>query len=504
MEMTLEQQRALALARARMRMSGEDFAAVKAEGGDPLANANATITPPPEFVGPRVTFMGMEGMPSPFKNGPPIPFSVHGGRAITDAFEKGSDFVGGSVTDLAAPHMRPEAAGALGAAAKTGIHALPMMIGGGKTAKAVPTLANRMEKGAILKSQNAMRDATLKAGQAEGYKMPPSEVHPTWLGNQLESLSGKEALRQDAIHGNAQVTNALARRAASMPADAPITETTLKAAQDVVTQPYRDVAALPGLPPKDIVEWPRNLEGVRYSQYPRLSKGPTPQTPAESLHDLKAVRLRAKDHWTEANRSGSVLAKDAAEALDAKALALEADLEQAAVASGNAGLVDALREARMKSAKIHDVERAMNEGTGNVSAPRIGSALAKGAPLTGELETIGRFQQAFPKFMGEVEKAPTGGVGKLRWYGAGMLGAGGATAMGPAGAGLAALPLIGDAVRATLLSKYGQKLLVRPSYPGEAAKSLARLGILGGQEAMIAQDKEKREALIRALKQEQR
>lgn len=463
--MTLEQKRALALARARMSMSNSDFAAVKAEG--PTPRREVSIEPD---LGGVVT-------------------------GLLDAFNKGTDYVGGKLTDTLAPYVPPQAAAVAGAAVNTGLQALPMALGGGPAAKAVPALSSRMELGAALRSQDAVRNATLAAGKDAGYKLPPSEVAPTWLGNQFESIAGKDALKQDAIHANQDLTDTLARRAASLHPNSPISQGTLDAAHARVSQPYRDVESLPGIPPKLIVKNPN-------TQYPIRYYGPTPQTPAEALHDLKAARLRAKELWEDFNRTGNVLQKDAARTLDSKAAGLEADIDAAAVASGRQDLVDALRESRTANAKIYDVERSLNEGSGSISAPIIGRMVDKNpGRYTGELETIGKFQQAFPQFMGEAEKAGTGGVGKLRWYGAGMLGAGGATAMGPGGVALAAMPFISDAVRAAILSKLGQRLLVNPSYPGDAATNIARLGILGGQEAMMASEKDRREALIRAIKQ---
>lgn len=477
MEMTIEQRRAVAMANARLRMSNSDFAAVKAEG--PAPRRDASIEPD---LGGVVT-------------------------GLLDAFNKGTDYVGGKVTDLLAPHVPVPVAAGTGALANTALQALPMALGGGPAAKSIPFLADRMERGALLKSQNAVRDATLKAGQSEGYTVVPSEISPTWIGNQFESLAGKEALYQDATRKNALITDKLARRDIGLPEGAAISDDALGALKKAVAQPYRDVDALPGLPPPNTVTYPAGYpgqQGVRYSQYPRHGTGPAPQTPAEALHELKATRDRSFKLWEDYRRNRGVEKLDAAEALDAKALALESDIEKAAIAAGNNELVTELRAARTQYAKIKNVERATNESTGHVSAGSLGRALRNDAPLTGDLETIARFQRAFPNVMGDVERARTGGVGKLRMYGAGMLGGTGMAATGnPAGVLLAALPFIGDAARAGILSKVGQKMLANPSYPGDAATNIARLGILGTQESINVSEKEKREALIRALKQEQ-
>jgi hypothetical protein len=307
-------------------------------------------------------------------------------------------------------------------------------------------------------SRNTVRDATLKVGQEAGYVVPPSAVESSVLKKRLESIGGKAAVGQEAASRNQQVTNALARKALGLADDTPLSEGALDAFRNQAAQPYRDVSALPTLPPD-------RLTGIR--GYPLI--GPEKQAPAEALRDLKLARSQANDKWKEFARTGVVTAQEEAQALSKKVDALENYLEQTAQAAGRNDLAQALKESRTKIAKSYNVERALNLGTGDISAPILGRALDKGAPLTGELETIAKFQQAFPQYMREGEKIPTPGVSKSEALSAALLAGVGGAAGGPAGMVAGALPLLSDPARKLALSKVMQP---SPNYATPATQKV--------------------------------
>src|SRR5690606_24838065 len=66
-------------------------------------------------------------------------------------------------------------------------------------------------------------------------------------------------------------------------------------------------------------------------------------------------------------------------------------------ASGQQELLKNYRAARQTLAKVYDVEKALNVASGNVDAKKLGSTLAKGRPMTGELKQIAEFANQFPK-----------------------------------------------------------------------------------------------------------
>lgn len=362
---------------------------------------------------------------------------------------------GGAVTDIAArAGLPPNVAAGVGYTANVGMQLLPMLMSGD-----APT-AN------VAQSQNAVRDATLKAAQNAGYVVPPSAVNPSWVGNRLESIAGKAALGQEAAATNQRVTNALARKALGLPENAALSEGALEQLRNGLAQPYRDVAALPKVMQQPASRW---ISGGGQSQ------AKVAVDPAKALEELKQARFNANLFWKDFSRTGNSDKFIAATKADALAKQLEQSLETAATASGSPDLVAALRNARTEIAKTHDVERALNIATGDVSAPILGRALDKGAPLSGELETIGRFQQAFPAYAREGERIPTPGVSKSEALAGAILGVGGTAALGPYGAAAGALPLVSGPIRAALLSQPYQRLLVQPSYASTGATRAAML-----------------------------
>lgn len=312
-------------------------------------------------------------------------------------------------------------------------------------------------------SRNAVRDATLKVGHEAGYVVPPSAVESSFLKKRLESIGGKAAVGQEAAARNQQVTNALARKALGLADDTPLSEGALDAFRNQAAQPYRDVAALPTLPPT------RSLVNTNPNRNPYPIIGPAQQSPTDALRDLKLARSQANDKWKEFARTGVVTAQEEAQALSKKVDALESYLEQTAQAAGRNDLAQALKESRTKIAKSYDIERALNLGTGDISAPILGRALDKGAPLTGELETIAKFQQAFPQYMREGEKIPTPGVSKSEALAAALLTGLGGAAGGPAGMVAGALPLLSEPARKLALSKVMQP---SPSYATPATQKV--------------------------------
>lgn len=301
-------------------------------------------------------------------------------------------------------------------------------------------------------SQNAVRDSTIRAGRDEGYVVPPSATGGGWLSRRLESIAGKAAVGQEAAVRNQKITSEIARRELGLPRDAAISTQAIERRRDVLAEPYRQVAAI------------------------------DPEA-AQSLQVLRQTRADATNYWRHYDRSADPQSQTQARTLTAEAERLETYLEGIARNAGRPELVNELRQARRDIAKTHDVERALNLGTGDVSAPTIGRALDAGRPLSGGLNTIGRFQQAFPSYMREGERVPTPGVSKSEALMGSLLGLGGYSALGPGGVALAALPLASGPTRSALLSRPVQSGVLSPNYqpavnPAPSPQLLYQLGIL--------------------------
>lgn len=286
--------------------------------------------------------------------------------------------------------------------------------------------AGQTADAAAAQSRNSLRDSALQEGRAAGYVVPNSDVAPSFLGNRLESLGGKAAIKQDAAASNQQVTNELTRKALGLPDDLPISQGTLDGLRKTAGKAYQEVAAL------------------------------SPQAQAD-LEALKVARSEATGWFTAYNRSARPDDLAKARAAQAASDQLETALEGHATAAGKADLIPALTDARKQIAKTYTVQRALNKATGDVSAPVLGRILDKGKPLSDGLDTVARFNQAFPKFTGVGATTPAAGVSKSEMLvGATLGGLGMAGTGSPEGALAAALPLLSHPARAAALSRFMQ------------------------------------------------
>ena len=299
----------------------------------------------------------------------------------------------------------------------------------------IPAVAGAVKTayGAGKSMLNPVAAATLQEGRKAGYVVPPSTVNPSWLNNKLESVAGKAAVGQEAAKRNQAVTNALVKKALGLADDAPLTEGTLQAARKQAGKVYEEVSQLR---PTDKMEW-----------FPRYHE-------KDLVGQLAKAREGARDAWKSANMGNSD-ARDLARSLEGTAEAIHGDIVDIARANGREDLVKALTQARTKIAKIHDVEKALNLGDENVSAPILGRLLDKSgvAAKSGELKTIGQMAEAFPSVMREGARVPSSGVSGTDAAASALLGTVGyGAAGGPAGMVAAALPLLRSPARSLVLS----------------------------------------------------
>lgn len=276
------------------------------------------------------------------------------------------------------------------------------------------------------KSQNAVRDATLSASKAEGYVVPPSYSGSGLFPRFMEGISGKYKTNQLAGIKNQEVTNKLARRALGIPEDSPLTDEALDAYRFVEAQPYREVA---GLPERQTVKAASN-----YTDWDAPVQAVKGFNPKDALEQLKQTRYESKLLWRGANMGNPEAMKLARQA-DELATNLEKQIEDYASQNGDAALLNRLKMARTKIAKSYTVEKALNEGTGNVDATKLARMIEKGDPLTGELDTAGRFGMAFhdvarPPKSGDanpvtaldfLSSIPSAGLGGMAWGGPGAM-----------------------------------------------------------------------------------
>ena len=378
--------------------------------------------------------------------------NTYAGAALIGA-GTGAAFTEGDIADRA----KAGAGGAVGGIAGKGLGDL---LGWG-----VPKLAARMaDNRATAQVANAQRDAAAIAAKGAGYVIPPADVNPSILNEALGGLSGKIKTAQVASARNQNTTNALARKALGMADDAPLTADALQAfrnnaastgyapirqagevaadanyvkALDNIASQYQGAArSFPGAAKNQVMDM---VDGLRQAKFDA----------GDALDMVKVLRESA-DKAFRAGDSGLGKANKAA------ASALEDQIERHLKAAGDDAAMAAFRKARQDIAKSYTVQKAVNPGSGDVSAPALARELQKGKPLSGDLKTIAEIANAFPKATQALKESPKA-VSPLDFFSGGGL----AAMLGDP----LALATIGarPAARAALLSKGYQGLLASPN-----------------------------------------
>jgi len=362
--------------------------------------------------------------------------------------------------------------GAIGAAAK---------VGGDKVANWVASRG--AARAAQQTAANEVRDGAITASRAAGYTIPPASANPTFTNSALEGFAGKLSTAQHAAIKNQPVTNSLVRNALRLPDDAPLTRETLIGIRREASSAYSAVRGLGQIVPDTEFLQAVDDVGARFASaakdFPKVvGKEATDlvdsfkvkQFDASSAVDaIQVLREQAEANLT-AFAKGSE--KSLGRAQRQLADALEAQLERYASATGTPEMVASLREARTLIAKTYSVEKALREGTGNISARELAKQLAKGKPLSGELRTVAAMGQNFPRAVQDITSSMPG-VSPLDF---GLAGTVGALTGSPA-----ALAMVAGrpAVRSAILSPAFQRMAVNAPNYGPGMLSRGTAGLLG-------------------------
>ncbi len=294
---------------------------------------------------------------------------------------------------------------------------------GGAIGGAIPAVGEAFRAARGAPNLNPTTAATLAEGQKEGYVISPSTVNPSFLNNKLESIAGKAAVGQDVAHRNQDISTLLAKRQMRLPSDTPLnSEDVFDTVRQQHWKPYEDIAAL----------------------------GPEAK---DSLETLKQARFMRNLHLTSFDRTGNSADYLKSQEFKKTIDEMEKHLGDMATAEGKPELMQQLPEARKAIAKTYDIQRAWNEGTGDIAAGKI----AKNKRVTEELATIRKMALAFPSAMREGSRVPTPGVSGTDAAAAALLAVGGAAGGGPMGALAGALPLLRGPARNLVLSPAYQK-----------------------------------------------
>jgi hypothetical protein len=348
----------------------------------------------------------------------------------------GGGISGGTVAGLVNPEDAKTGAliGAVLPPAMQGASALGQAIGKKSAEKYAEALAKF--------GREAPKRETLRESIKAGYVVPPNMVNPSAKNAIIESFSGKQATGQIASVRNQQVTERLVRESLGLADDVPLTKTAL--------------------------EQIRKVEGGAYKKVGELS-----DDAAQALEQLKQARNEAQGWFNAYNRSASPADLAKAKEFRETAANLENFLEFEAVKAGKEELIPALKAARQQIAKTYTVQRALNDASGTVNAKVLGRIYEKGVPLTGGLETAGKFASSFPSVSQAPQQMGSPAAHNLRSMASLLMGGGGAAAAGPVGLGAAALPFAaGPASRALMFRQGAQQALANQAAPsaGRAAQ----------------------------------
>lgn len=339
----------------------------------------------------------------------------------------------------------------------------------------------------LRQQQNAARDETIAASRDAGYVVSPSEINPSKINRAIEGVAGKLSTRQLASSKNQDVTNRLVREELGVPENAPLTpELMSQIRRDAYQEGYAPVASAGPIRPG--AAYKRDLDTIaqQYKGAARSFPGAVSDEVGNMIDSLKVKQFDAADGVKmaqvlrdQSSKSYANGDKAMGKAQRAAATAIEDQIERGLTGLGKPGadMLDNFRMARQLMAKTHSVEAAINPATGNVEALKLAAQLRKGRPLSGNLETVGSAAAAFPKNFQSMEKVGAiPGFSPLDMFGSAGLGALGASATGPGGALLAALPAVRPAARSVALSPQYQKLFANPDY----SNSLTRQAIASG------------------------
>lgn len=346
----------------------------------------------------------------------------------------------------------------------------------------------RATAAADAKSANAVRDQVLAEARKLGYKTPPASVNQeSALARGVESLSGKQAMMQTAAVTNQKVTNRLVREEFGLPRSAPLSFSTLEGIRRKAGEAYKAVKGS-----GDVVTDQNYLDDLtNLSKSADELKADFPDLDIAGSKEIQGLQNGLLREKFSANGALEVIkelrhsaSKNLAWNVDdpaKKALGM-AQREAAGIvedqvirhlqSQGKGALANAFDKGRQTIAKTYSVQAALNEGSGNVVAGKLGAQLRKGKYLSGNLEKIARYASSVESGVVK-ESVGSPGVSALI-AGASMGGGGAGLAMGNPGAAavLAGLPLAREGARRALLSSVGQKVAA-PGY--NANNSLLQL-----------------------------
>lgn len=333
---------------------------------------------------------------------------------------------------------------------------------------------------ATKRAQSAIKDAILKESQKAGYVVTPSLAHAGMGSRALEGLSGLAKTKQLAQIKNQKITESLVRKEFGLPDDVPLSRELMQGIRKESFQrgyaPVRQAGTV-----KADAQYAKDLDSVT-KQYTGAARS-FPDAVSDDVTKLaNNIRVKSFDSGDAVDMIQNL--RDTSSKLYAQgdkglgkasrklAEALEGQLERHLSAQGNADALAAFKNARVNMAKTHTVEDAINGGM--IDAKKIGAMYAKGKPLSGNLETIGKFANTYNDVVGIPKSGYSNPLTVLDYFTMG----GGAGLANPY---LASIPAARMGARYGIMSQPYQKAFVTPSHGSNMYMRLLKSGVSPGE-----------------------
>ena len=333
---------------------------------------------------------------------------------------------------------------ALNGGSMTGADALMSFAGGAAAAPASKFLGGAGTRLTEEQVNNAQRDAVNRAWREAGGVIDPGAVDKGIFG--LQTLAGKEGIKQTASVRNSLVTTRIIRKELGLGDNAkPISI--------------------------DDIDFVRSEAGKSYDEVAKLSK-----QAASDLENLKQARFNAKELGAAYKNTGNPAARQPW--LDAKQTAqnLEDLIERHAMQAGKPDLVKQLRKDRTRIAQSYDVETALNPSNGQVDAAILAAGY-NGRNMTGGLKLVADVANTFPQYVVEKSRIGAPAVSRLGAYAGAQ-----AVAQGtPVGMLAAGIPALGGPARKFILSDVVQNWAARnpaETLPESVRQAMVRFSTL--------------------------
>jgi len=371
-------------------------------------------------------------------------------------------------------------------------------------------ISNATTRQATRQAANTGVDAAINEAQQAGYVLTPSITGGSTVGNIAESYAGKAKLQQEASIMNQANTNNLVRGDLGIRPGVAITPELLQRIRNVAGQAYEGLRNWPSMiyttPQfRNVIQNLGDVTEAMRRSYPGLAEDMSQSNVIQQLsqgldqfaHDpaglLDMSRKLRSDATVNMKNGKDVETYTLGAAQRRAANALEDMMEQEISSAGNPQVTQRFRIARQLIAKTHDIEYALNDTTGDVSARKLAMLYHRGQPLTGGLERAARFAQTAQK----LTQDPTI-IGAHPLYNPVELMAAGASGVNAlmgghplAAAGMLTGILGRPAVREGLLTPRGQAAFAQPptydiSAMMRGANAIVNSGVLQGGKGLGA------------------